>query len=700
MDTIIYINNLEMVLLVLSLLVLFFLALKNIKSIKISIILVILLIPALYLSIEGTTQFNDNDGYTSIKEVINLQNSGMEIWYKVGNRTSDAIIGTFLALFQKYTYIGKTQTDSNKLKMYAKSMHWLLGFLVITAIYALINQFYLSKNQTVFYFLIYFYSILLFPANVHVFKIFTYDLLSMTLGVLTIVLLLIAIKIKSSQYALVGIIISVLAAQEKVIASPTVLLAFIVFTYVKLSQLKNEKSNVLFAVYYSFYGIFIAFLTSLLTFLIVAIVAREGNIPNISFAQVSYPILTYMGVLVRAIQGGDYSSATFPIGPTLFLVGILVSIISIALFNANTWITQKFLVFVKDYIRLTSIIMLLGVILVGVMGTYGIEAFYHPQHPILKGYYFPPYPFNNLAQTILHFNAKTLIGHYSSYISFSYAVFINAIPSIYFLILLVIFLHKQHGEKLFFGYEMIALLMLIVPLFYVITSTPVINKYFNLFLFLVILFAGLGLTTVVTNYSSLTKSVVLLVFTLTMVTEILPFRPVYDSFRPIWSNYPDEYNKKPIIGKISPWFSHGGEMFQLCKKIEKKITEAQIKTDKVVNIYWPGSGEWIEFNKHIKSDSFFMSKMFDDLGYYKIDGKMVTTFPRLKESDFVVINEKGSFPASIDESGYYLVNRVPLTNQRGGFFIENVEPFVTVSYRGYVVGWAYRGDQIRDKFQK
>lgn len=72
MDKICYMHYIEWILFIITLIGLFLLAIRNIKSIKKSIIITILVIPALYLSIEGTTQFLTTDATVIIQEVINM----------------------------------------------------------------------------------------------------------------------------------------------------------------------------------------------------------------------------------------------------------------------------------------------------------------------------------------------------------------------------------------------------------------------------------------------------------------------------------------------------------------------------------------------------------------------------------------------------------------------------------------------------
>lgn len=672
MNSIIYINEIEVILLALSLITIFFLALKNIKSVKTSIIITIFLIPILYLSVEGTTQFTGTDGTSTIQELVNIKHSTMRAWYDTANRTSDAVIGTSLALFQKYIYLG-VKTNVSQLKMLAKAFHWLLGFLIIIVIYILIDKYYIfAEEQRVSYFIIYFYSILLLPLNILALKVITYDLLSMLLGILTLVLLLIALKKASSRYALIGVVVGTLAAQEKLIASPVLLCSFIVFTYLKLNE--SSENFYLRSFYYSFYSLYIAFLTSLITFLIVAMVAREGYIPKIDFDSVITPFIIYLIPIIRLLKGGHFATINPPPGYLLLLFnGIIISTISLLAFKIKPWLTNLFFPFIKRNMRRANLIAIFLVLLIGILGTYVVNVFLDPFYPVPKGYYFPPYSFNSIPVFTLHFDVKTLVEHMFSYIGFSYAVFVNAIPSIYFILLFFSYFYNK--KQFLVEWKIILLIMWVVPLLYAITSVPVVvGRYFNLFIFLVILVAGLEFNQLVNSYHNVKKWIVVGLFLIFLIGEILPFRPIFADFRPIWNNYSEEFNKNPVAGKLVPSSSGsgGGEgTFLLSKKIAAGIAKGEITNTNDIHIYHY-HGQWINSSNFITSS------------YYPVDVELTTRI--LKTLRFT-------------KSDYYIVDRTGLSLQRG-FFFKDVEPTFIISYRGFVQAWVYRGDHIKLRLEK
>jgi hypothetical protein len=652
MDNIIYINLVETVLLGLSLIFLFLITFKKNQTLK-WVALILLLVPPMYLAVEGATQFLSADPANHhIQDYIHIRDSDTKAWHSSVYRTSNLVISSFLAIITKYTYVGMTLND-NELKMLAKTIHWLLGFLIIVIIYYLIDKFYIENRQKAFYFLIYFYSILLLPLNIFALKVITYDLLSMLLGVLTIVLFLIALKMDNVKYALLSIIVGMFAAQEKHIASPILLIAMLVFSYLKLK--KSENVSFTNSLIFSFYAISTAFFTSLISFFIVAIVAKNGSIPSIDFAVIVNPIIAYYVIISRIFEKGAFSpvSAYF-----IFLNGFILAFVSLTLVKFKDSINRKvfqFLTYLKPIYFLASSV----VILVGIAGSYLVEAFYYPYSPILLENYFPLYSFNS---QVLHFGVQSFFVHIISFIGYTYAVFLSTIPTVYLVIIVLslIFWKNFYNRDIFAIWLIIFTIVLAVPLFYAIAHIPVFHRYFNLFTFLIILITGLKFTYLINDYTYLQKSGIILLFCLLLIVEILPFRPVFGAFKPVWNKFSEEFNKTPTIGQVNTaWLGHGEEIFIFGKKIEKTISFNQNKIYlHPVNIYEFKLGEWLTNNK------------------------------------MMVINS-GKY--GFTKSDYYIVNRLVIT-QGISFFFENIEPLFTLSYRGYEQAWVYRGDQLKHKF--
>jgi hypothetical protein len=147
---------------------------------------------------------------------------------------------------------------------------------------------------------------------------------------------------------------------------------------------------------------------------------------------------------------------------------------------------------------------------------------------------------------------------------------------------------------------------------------------------------------------------------LLLVIEIFPFRPIYGAFRPLWSNYSDNFNKNPIIGQINTaWLGWGEEGFLLGKQIEKRLAPQLLKTGESIHIYQVYSGVWLVPPNFIQSET-------------------RSDQPKLTKSD------------------YYIINRSSIVQGYSSPF-KDLEPILVLSYRGYIQAWLYRGDQLKSK---
>jgi len=674
MDNIIYMNFIEVILFFLSLGIIFYVILKEINSLKISILVTVLLAPPLLLSLEGTTQFEKAFLGPFYEEVINIEHSDMQQWYMTSLRITDASIGSLISIFKTYTYVGMTM-DFNELKILAKAIHWFLGFLIIIVIYKIISQHYIIEKQKIIYSIIFFYSILLLPINILALKIFNYDLLSMLLGALAIVLLLIAIEKEDDRYAFAGIIISTLASQEKVIAGPIVFVACIIFTYIKL--VKFKEISYVKSFYYSCYSIFVAFLTILTTFLIVAIIARDGLV--IDFKSLFSPIIRHWGIVVRAIAGGGYgdAAAAFPMLNKLLLLFTILAVgfIPIMLINMKGWVKHSFVLGIRNRLPLINAIAIFLVFLTGILGTYLIKAFIHPYYPISEGDYFPPFTWNVIPVTT-HFGAQTFFEHTISYIGHAYGIFINTIPSIYIALFIFVFWNKWYQNKeLFWGFQILLLSIWGIPFLYALTSTPILTRYFNLFTLLVILIVSLEFTKILNNYNAFKKWFLLIAFVIGLTVEILPFRPVVGYFRPIWSNccYSEALKTHHTIADGGLGWTLGGrneEAMLIGQKLEKMINTRQIKETNV-RVYCIHCGHWLDNSNDLV--------------------QILSVSNNSKQPD-----ELPKLISNMTKSDYLVIGRTNITFGITEMF-KDVKPFFTISNHGFVRAWVYRGDQLKGK---
>jgi len=669
-------NSLEFVLLGISQLIIFLISLKTIKNDKYAVFLLLIITIPLVISLEKATQFLTIDEICIIEETMDLKSSEMRQWNQNALRTTDVVIGTVFSLIPDKA---KELFGHERMKMIAKAFHWMLGFIIIVSIFILLLKYYIlpllpekDRHKYLFwYFIIYFYSILLIPVNILALKVFNYDLISMLLGIVAGLLILIAIKNNDYKFGVYSIIIGMLAAQEKLIASPVLLISFVVFVTLKMrcnDKIKELHLHIVLKdiLFYSIQAISIAFMTGFISFSLVGIIAREGNFPLASIRTISAPIVLY---LVPLINEGNYDQLTFD-NPsiTLLLITIaviwFVSIITSRIFQKS--FNSKNLLFlrIKKNLGVFSYLLFILLFVVGVIATYNLNMYWTPAYPISSGNYLSKCLMNGV---IFHFNAPTFFLHTVSFIAFSYASFMNCIPSIYIIFiawLIIDMLLKKLKKESFsktglrIEFQIILIIILFVPLLYGVINIPTDVRYFNMFVFMFIIIMGLKLFKILLILKPIKSFVLISFFCTSLILEVIMFRPVIGAFMPVWNNPPSEYSNEPLVGEVraGAWTGWGGGIMLAGDKI-KQIAKKDGQNLKNIRIYWSYPGEWLDSSSNIK-----VFQMGKDNRYTKDD--------------------------------YYIFTRAAII-QEWVLFPEKLKPLFTINYRQHIQTWVFRGDQLK-----
>jgi hypothetical protein len=191
---------------------------RSSHQVKSASIVTLAIVPALYLSIRTTSQFLTFDEIYIIREAADLDFHYVNQWYAGANRTTDTFFGALSRMIRASFSLSDTH-----LKMALKLAHFAAGFLVLLLIHRLGWLWVSASGRFRTWTILIFYGTLLLPVSAVAFKVFNYDLLSMTLGTAALLFLAAAFREKRSLYALLSVVSSYLAAQEKLSASPILL---------------------------------------------------------------------------------------------------------------------------------------------------------------------------------------------------------------------------------------------------------------------------------------------------------------------------------------------------------------------------------------------------------------------------------------------------------------------------------------------
>ncbi|MBN1992351.1 MAG: hypothetical protein JW953_06575 [Anaerolineae bacterium] len=639
------------------------------KSWRAALLLAALSLPPLYLSLERVSQFLTYDAlvYGIILESLHLASADLGQWLLVAARTTTTSLGLLAAAAQYYA----PEMTEIQGKIILKNLHWLTGFILLLWLHYRLRRDFISESNKKFFFVIFIYTALLLPTNNIALKVFNYDLLSMLLGILALLHLVTAIKEKSSRDGLIGIVLAWLAAQEKLIASPILIFALAVYGYL-VSQPASKSGYARL-----FRGVLVGSIVAAaigIIFTLVVAVIRHFNVPTGFWVGAVRPLTAWAGPIMLynfGIFGSDNFRYYFlPLLGLSFLISCLAAL-GILLADKFFTLRPHLLAIIGRQLDRANILLAILALLVGIAGTYVVDVYYAPYFPIAPGNYDPPVPIFAGTEIDLHFNAASAWQHRVSFIAYAYAIFVNAMPTVYWLSMLAALLVTrltQQRQKIDLGLELLWTGALLMPLVFGLFQIRVWNRYFNIGLFLFVMVVSLKVTEALTTLPAKKKAAFGGIFAVLLLAEILPFRPLYGAFRPIWAHYDDS---TPIKGKLNPaWLGWGEDIMLAGQALENQCHLSGNNTlngipCNSITLYWAYPGEWLDENKEITV-----------LPYQKIYDKLASGEPVYTAAN------------------YYLINRSNIIQE--DTFPAEVPPDVLISFRRYPQTWVYRLDRLKE----
>jgi hypothetical protein len=625
------------------------------------VLIAVATLPALYLSLESLNSFLTCDETYIIYEPVDLAGNSLLMWGMGAFRTTDLLIGFPLVGLKVLTGF-----SMDILAVAAKSLHWLLAFILIIAIIDLLVLIQGGKKFTWQYYVFSLYSYLLLPVMLLANKIINYDSFALLFGAVAILFLIAGWKPGQSRYLTFSVIAGMCAAQEKLIASPILYIClFAGAMKLTLNSCNVNKYPFLRAsIINSSCLIIPVLLMSAVEHLLVALINTEGQ-PSINSYNLFYPLHSGFWPLLR-IAGIDVTAlSSQAILQQIWFIPIGAAVI-ITLYGGVTYIITRFYIVAlqtRNYLQTISVMrhwldrvfyMLFALCFVtGIFATYTIHAYLAPYYPVVPGTYVG-YSFNNSS---IYFGSSSVLSHILHYIGWAYATFSNSIPTITAVIALINLVPFMHNKKPHApGLTIAAILALLVPFIYALFQIPVCNRYLNIFIYVTII-------KISTDFLQITiphhfRTLCTIIFTVVLIAEIFPFRPLYGAFRPVWSNYPERYNSTFSEGILNPWWmGWGEEVFLSGKKIQNHLKNEN-PTLLGIKLYHNYLGDWL-----------------------------------LKKNNATIIFLDSAANVSYTENDYFILNRNALS-QSSSKIPSLPPPFCTITYRGFTSAWVYRGDDI------
>jgi hypothetical protein len=648
------------------------------RKVRNAAIITIAIVPALYLSIQTTSQFLTVDEIYIIRETADLDFHYINQWYAGANRTTDTFLGALSRILRLSFTPGDTQ-----LKMVLKLAHFAAGFIVLLLIHCLGSRWVPATVKFGTWSIIFFNSTLLLPVSTVAFKVFNYDLLSMTLSVLALLLIAAAFREKRSLFAFFAVVSSYLAAQDKVSAAP--ILWFCCALYgIYYANRSGFPAAKLFM--YNLRGIAIALATGCCCVIIVAL-AGTGDFPRSFFVRTLDPFTNPLWPLMRFTLGIDnnFEFSYFRSFKMLSFVVALTYAFSLMLYvtrSAMLRVSARSLLPVM--IRKANYLLAAAVLITGILSTFLVHMHFGVFSPEIQYPFIHTSPFNN---NITWFGATTSGQHILMSIGYAYAVFVNALPTVFWLMIAIIFfveLKKPVSTSAPWYAEAVLTGIFLVPLAWGISQFPVCNRYVNIFLFLMVLIVCIKF---MNAFAQLPKKATIPIITITvlfLIAEILPFGPVYTAFRPIWSSFPDKALPEPTLGNPS-WVGWGEDVMIAGKKVEKLVRDHSTRLCKkstAQTLYTLYAGDYLTTSGNLP---FIIKYVLTDSSFYRYDvERLMSRSGKTCVKSQVVYDSCALFLVS---RYHFVVDALP--------FPRSVVPLFTISYRGYPQAWVWRGDELK-----
>ncbi len=611
----------------------------------------------LYLSVERLSQFLTIDEIYATNETLFIDWGNLPMWFRVRQRTSDVLFGPLFVLLGRVTPV----LSDMQLKMLLKCAHWLAAFTVLLAIHEVLNRHFLGEGERRIFFVLFVYTVLLLPTDNLALKIYTLDALSLTLGTLALLCVVVALRGESPRYALVGLITAYLAAQEKLIATPILIVALATYAAVHTHH-KQARHLVGAVVWNTAVGLSIALLAGMIGALLIAGV-RRGDLLIWLLAGAPDPFVSWVWPFVYLLGSGTDGSVLLPRGWMLALLGVtFIGVCVLAMLIL--WAKRA----VAGHVdRITRVLMPLNaalialLALVGVLGVYGVQAYLAPTVPIQPGHYAPATMFN---AAILHYGAASRWGHMARHIAFTCAYFVVSVPTVFWLMGIAVGLAAWRRCQLAdIGMQALLIPVWLLPLGFGVLSLPILPRYLNLAFLLFALILALRFSVMLAEQAIRQQAAVFVLVALLLVAEILPFAPLYGSFFPIWVHYEEARRSTVMPGHLDPlWTGWGEEVMLAAQQLEQACRAADNPLGQpceAIRLYGVFPGQWLNPSP-------------------SIEVRLVEFTPPEN--------------LSYTSADYYVIPRVATAFQP---FPAGIEPVWVIAPRGYAYAWVFRGDDLR-----
>jgi hypothetical protein len=621
-------------------------------------LLLLLCLPPLYLALERTGQFMTVDEAVVSAELLKPDARPMteQLLQACAMRTS-----LLLACPARACADAADPESVRSLQAWLKLALWSVGYVVVLWTVHLVRAVQ-AECRSAPVFLLLFWSLLLLPVTEMGLKTFNYDLLSMLLGVVAVLLLVQAVRRGRPRAALAAVLVSYLAAQEKLLASPILLVAVSYFAHVRQLQRPRPRLLALAA------DVGLAVLSALALGLGFVVTIRWSvGLPRMPrsmlFREALEPFLTWTWGLLRFSLGVNDFAEYFVLSLALSGAACLAGALLLSAL-ARRAAAQALVGKLKRLAPAALLVVLAAAVVTGAVANRVVQPYWAPYRPVSPGRYEPPGEING---SRLHFDAATATGHELCSVGYAYAVFLNAVPTVCWGLAGLLLLCRPGWRALreTLDWPLLLLACLLVPLAFGVLQINVAHRYLNLFLalFVVVLVCLAG--RLAAGARPAVCWALAAAFAAGLLGEVAPFRPFYAAFRPFWVEYPSPHS--PVAGAINPsWVGWGEETMLAGERLLRLARRGRLEgvtAERPARLYSIYYGLWLRAVPGVRQ---------------------VTGVPAMR----------GEEALGYGERDYYLINRTAAVTCGG--LPPGVRPAFTISFRGFDQAWVYQGKSLYD----
>lgn len=615
---------------------------------------ILMLVPFLYFSINMLTEVVTVDEPQYEQCITNIRNikdnsAAWKVLYEY--KFAQLTIGSVFWFFSEDL---KERLGDNNLWMIYKALHWLLVYIISLVTVSVWRKNVIStfddrrKRICENLFLI---LLIGSPLACLLMKNTNYDAGSTYPAILGVVLLWAAFNKNDKKLGYFATLTTALGVLDKWTALVYWIVATILYAYLSIRDKETWQNRVIWStleVGKSYIG---ALLLSLLYF-------AYANIQQGGFAyDVDLGVVVFSFVhAIKAIFTGDLSvnSSVDDIVyiPVLFLIMVFSSLVVSAVVRG----TSKKNASVNVLLRTDAILLFLGIIL-GIVGTYFVPMRIAPFLEIENGKYISTDSFTGWTY---HYGANTAVGHFIAKICYQWATIITVFPAILLLLCLIcsatVFIKTCDEDKL--PLPLFLSCALVLLFLYSVAGLPIDAKYYSYPIFII----GIYAIYMTCKFLSFDKKYFIAFFYILCVVEMAMFIPNVKSFSPIWLWHDHEHNTQVrkgqwYAGEIYFW----GEQNAIAGSIIKELIDPNINEEEVI--------------------------LYSDY---------VTTWPGNPGYNMVALSSQEKSNLRFDDKAYYIFNKFIVFRQDTPRYLVDVKPIATISYKGEIGAWIYRGDQLAE----